>query len=182
MNGPFVEVVLWPDAGYPGFPSPPTLQNGAPIQFGNYPSTFLVEDQSNPNLKKAIGTGAPYFINVIVFNRGTLPSAVAADIVIKTSIFFGGQVAPHHPFQVNRDFTFTTLRPNVADAARLFNVNGLTNYQVQIREVAYRDITGRDRRSATGLGMITVDNGGPIETLVKLFKPRKGEYTDGIRD
>ena len=176
-DGPFLNVVLYPDGGFPGVPAP-TLGNGAAINFTDYDAAYSAQDAGSPQLIAFAANLPAKYVNLIVYNRATKPASVAAKVTIKTIMYFGAQAVPNHPFVLRRDHTFSLIGPNSVDAAQLYNVAGLASYQIQISEVHYSDIMGRDRRAATGVGNITQNAGVTLSTLIKVFEPRKGEFTD----
>jgi hypothetical protein len=174
--GPFLNAVVYPDGMRL---NPQWLTFIQQIDFGVYPDVWSREDADNVNLHPLLA-GQSY-VNVIVINKSPTPNGLAASIVIKATLYFGasGGSAPHHPFNLKRTLEIAVLESGTHVGGRLFNVGGLSGYMVTVDEVQYRDIFNRDRRAASGIGIV---NQTPTGTFItpRVFTPKRGEYTDAI--
>lgn len=174
-QGPLLWVLLYPDAGVPGMPHP-TDQQGNPIDFGSYP--FEDDDAQDANLAPL--AAQPTYVNLVVMNRALTPQGLAADIEIDTILFFGATSGniPNHPFVKRRTFRAPLTEAGTYLACRLFNVGNLPGYMVQIERVSYVDLMGRKRNAASGVGVLNLAPPGNFNLILRVFKPRRGEFTD----
>ncbi|HEY0395155.1 MAG TPA: hypothetical protein VGD01_11735 [Candidatus Elarobacter sp.] len=179
VDGPYISLFLYPDGGIPALPSDKDPFRA--IDFGQYSKTFTAEDAANVNLLPLL-TDPPSYLNLIVLNRGSKPISIASDIEVTATLYFGapGGASPHHPFSLTRNVSLKVLDAQSQQPFRLFNVGGLTGYQVSVSEIRYKDITGRDRRAAHGTGTLMRQPPDVITLLPTLYKPRKGEFTDAV--
>jgi len=169
-TGPFLTVLLTLDDLFPGQINP---------RDAAYEGTWASADVAEPALQTRQQGAKSRYVSLTITNQQTTPHGVATDIVILARLSFGAadDVAPH-PYHMDRPIgPYTALAERYIEGP-LFNVGGLTNWVVTLQKVEYRDIMKRARTAAVGTGGLHCSVSGNITPLIRVFEPRKGEYTD----
>lgn len=176
ISGPLLNLILYPDGGYPGFEDDPF----ANAWYRPYWNQWARDDQADANFAALTAGATPSYINLIVLNRSTNPHGVAAKIAVRATLRFGAPgTSTNHPYSMTRTAFFPACEPNTQVAAQFFNVGGLFNFLVEVDEVEYYDILERKRRCGWGYSIFRQSAAGTM-IFPKFFEPRKGEFTDEI--
>jgi len=142
--------------------------------------TWAAEDLGHTALRPYVDGAAVSYVYLAVGNRKTEPSTVAADVTVTVALYFGsanGQ-APH-PHTIRRSYRVEVLEPARYAFGPILNVGTLDAYLAVIEKVSYSDLSGRIRNAGWGRAVISKRPGMAPIYGDKIFKPRKGEFSDG---
>ncbi|MBV8299666.1 MAG: hypothetical protein JO083_09020 [Candidatus Eremiobacteraeota bacterium] len=169
--GPFLTVALEAD-------DEPTT-DAVNSKTADYLAAWDQEDRDHPFLGPRVAQSAARYVSIRVTNEQTTPHGVASNVVLETELQFGAadDVAPD-PYTIPRQVGPVMILAGRYVEGPLFNVAGLTNWQMVVRKVEYQDIMKRARSAAVGTGGLRRFVSGNIAPLPRVFEPRKGEYTD----
>ena len=144
-----------------------------------YPDTWASLDASEPALQTRQQGAQSQYVSLTITNQQSTPHGVASDVLMLARLSFGAadDVAPH-PYHFDRPIGPFTILADKYIEGPLFNVGGLTNWVVTLQKVEYRDIMKRDRTAAVGTGGLHCSVSGNVTPIIRVFEPRKGEYTD----
>ncbi|HET6274771.1 MAG TPA: hypothetical protein VFE16_02370 [Candidatus Cybelea sp.] len=168
LKGPVLNVDLMTEA--PPGPVPP------------YDPGFQAEDAADPQLGPYVQAGAFTPIYLRIVNSRSEPSAVAGRVKVSIALKFGSTNGrPPHPHVFRRAALASIVYPHHFKPGIVLNVGNLAAYEVVTESVEYYDICDRRRTAAWGINSLTLIPGQALIIGSRIFKPRKGEFSDAHR-
>lgn len=177
IEGPFLTIIL--EAASDSTAPPKVPQRSAVSSIPEY--SFAEEDAAEANLSSFIQGKSAEYVNLVIGNVASKPTGLAAAIRVTVVLRFGGTRRTERPYSVKpRTFEIPLLAAGSSVAARVFNIAGLGGYTIYIDSVEYRDILGRRRCAAQGVGTLNRQPPKDVELVPTLFRPLKGEFTNAV--
>lgn len=181
VDGPFLRI----DLKY----EPPLTQAVRPgsefeaenaSEIASYWDRWDNQDRTDPNIGSFLSNTEPRYVYLTVANTQTKPHGLAQRIVLKTSLDFEPSLG-QPKYSYARVVEIPVIGAGDYTTVALFDIGGIPQFFVTVADVEYQDITGRSRRSAFGDASLNYNVKEVPVLKAAFYAPRKGEFTDAIR-
>jgi hypothetical protein len=156
-----------------------TLSAGRAVPGGpSYPQAWEAVDKNTPQLS-AYTSGEPAYVDLHVVNEQRQPYGIAIGLRVTVGTTLGSREnVDYQPSRLEREVVIPVVGAGDEAEARIFNVGGVPNYVVRIKNVEYTDMFKRIRHAAYGTGELSrYSHNLSVSTGDTIFMPTKRELS-----